>query len=103
MFSVIRRGFLTASFEKPSQIYDTPDEDQRSEDRGQDDGAHFMAEVREECGEDDAEDGPRDPGVAHDQDVVKLASALICLRQVWQRQSLKAEPIAVNCDSFNRT
>ena len=103
MLSISGCGCLTAVFEKLSRSCDTPDEDQRSEDRGQDDGSHFMAEVREECGEDDAEDGPRDPGVAHDQDVVKLASALICLRQVWQRQSLKAEPIAVNCDSFNRT
>ena len=52
MFSVIRRGFLTASFEKLSQTYDTPDEDQRSEDREwQGDGAHFMAEVREERGQ----------------------------------------------------
>ena len=103
MLSLIGCGWQTASFEKLSRVCDTHNKDQRSEDRGQDDGAHFMAEVREECGEDDAEDGPRDPGVAHDQDLVKLASALICCRQAGQRQSRKAEPIAVNCDSFSRT
>src|SRR6058998_4273298 len=39
----------------------------------------------------------------HDQDFVRLASSLICGRQAGQRQSRKAEPIVVNCDSFSRT
>ena len=34
---------------------------------------------------------------------MKLASSLICDRQAGQRQSRKAEPIAVNCDSFSLT
>src|SRR5438132_12962428 len=102
MFSVIRRGCLTASFEKPSHIYDSPDEDQRSENReGQDDGAHFMAEVRREKR---GEDGLRDQeGSARAQDLVTREASLICCRQVGQRQSRKAEPILVNCDSFSRT
>jgi hypothetical protein len=53
--------------------------------KGQDDGAQLVAEVRKERRQDDAHDGPRDPGVAHDQDFVKLASALICCKQAGQR------------------
>ena len=37
------------------------------------------------------------------QDLVTRELTLICSRQVGQRQSRKAEPITVNCDSFNRT
>src|SRR5437867_4975386 len=51
MLSISGCGCLTAVFEKLSRSCDTPDEDQRSEDRGQDDGAHLMAEVREERGQ----------------------------------------------------
>src|SRR5712691_13519596 len=88
MFSVIRRGFLTASFEKPSHIYDTPDDDHRSEDRqGHGDGAHFMAEVRREKR---GEDGLRDQeGSARAQDFVTREPSLICCRQAGQRQSRK--------------
>jgi len=68
---------------------------------GQDDGAHFMAEVRREKR---GEDGLRDQeGSARAQDFVTLEPALICLRQVGQRQSPKFWPTTVNCDSFSRT
>ena len=68
---------------------------------GQDDGAHFMAEVRREKR---GEDGLRDQeGSARAQDLVTREASLICCRQVGQRQSRKAEPILVNCDSFSRT
>ena len=40
-------------------------------------------------------------GVA--QDLVTREPSLNCCRQVGQRQSRKAEPIAVNCDSSNGT
>ena|SRR2546428_146452 len=102
MFSVIRRGCLTASFEKPSHIYDSPDEDQRSENReGQGDGVHFMAEVRREKR---GEDGLRDQeGSIRAQDFVTREPLLICCKQVWQRQSPKFWPTTVNCDSFSRT
>ena len=90
---------------KLSQIGDAYDEDQRSEDRGKEQncGAHLVAEIREECRQHDADDGACDPGVAHDQDLVKLASALICCRQVGQRQSRKVWPISVSCAEVSPT
>src|SRR5437867_899361 len=101
MLSISGCGCLTAVFEKLSRSCDTPDEDQRSEDRqGHGDGAHFMAEVR---GERWRGRSALLRGLARAQDLVTREPSLICCRQVGQRQSRKAEPILVNCDSFNRT